>query len=145
MPSDLEPFTASHPGERVNCLPLDSGSEDHVFDPPALCADEVMMVVLAEIFGQLEPSMSCNLDAMNHPSLFEDHEAAIHRRLREGSIRGANLGNRQRRLRLREDVDNAAPRRGRALADGREPSFRAITHSSHAGTLSRMSLSPLDG
>ena len=88
-----------------------------IFDPPAVRAHEMVMMP-GEILGQLVARQSvARHHAVHDAGLFEHHEVAVRRALRQAVARGEHLGNRERAGRGGEDVDDLALASGVSRCD----------------------------
>ncbi len=92
-----------------------------VLDPPAVRADEVM-VVTGEILRELVArELVVRHDAVHDAGVFEHDEVAVHRALRELGAPGQDLGDREGSIRGREHVEQLYARRCHALLLTGEP------------------------
>lgn len=118
-----EAVFACDPGEFTRHGGFEVGGQREVLDRSAVSADEVMVVLPADCFGEFEASVIISRDnAVHHARRFEHTEVPVHRTLCERRVRGDDLGERQGTVRCDEHVDERPALGAVAGSGGAEPS-----------------------
>src|SRR5215211_5923316 len=98
-----------------------------VLDRSAVRANEVMVMVIREVFGQfVVAEVAVGHDAVHHTDRFEAREVAVDRAHGERRITAADLGDGERTVRGREHSDERFTLSCEALISAREPGAHAL-------------------
>lgn len=115
MVFSAEPRGPGDLGHGVLEIGLERVAHREVGDIPARGADEVVVVVIGEVFGQLEArQLIAGHDAVDHAARLQERQVPIGRALRQGTS-GEDLCRRQGPPGLLEDLDEAPTARGVSL------------------------------
>lgn len=109
--------------------PLEIGRKCYIVDHPAPVADEVMVMLTGDRFGELEAGVIVGGDdAMDNARLLQHHQVSVGRALGQVEAGREDPGNRERSGRADEHVDEAPPIGGIALRMGRETGRRELVY-----------------